>query len=274
MAESTTTHRGFTEALAAPGFDSPGTPTPWGRCFLVDGGEEAPLPLLQITGKDFTLNGTIKYVGPMGLDNFSDISDEMKEEARRTDGAELGKSDLASVPQFLRWFVGPYGRHTPAALIHDGLIVGSTPNAGVLKNDVASDRFFRFMLREVKVPFTKRWIMWAATAMRSRWAVGGLRQASVVVWAILAVVGISAAVAAIAALIGGGDLPGDAEEGAVLLAALVLPLVASSLWGRQWGAGVVAAAAAAWLLPPTLIASVGYLVYWLIERGLRVFGIE
>ena len=81
------------------------------------------------------------------------------------------ESDLASVPPFLRWFTDPYGAYTPAALIHDKLIT-KQPNGGPLKDDAASDRFFRFMLDSVGVPFFKRWIMWADVALRTRYAVG------------------------------------------------------------------------------------------------------
>ncbi len=274
MADPASTQNRFRGALVAPGGDDPSAEMPWGDCFEVDGDNGAAIPLLQITGKDFLIGGTIRYTGDMGLDGFDDITDEMKEQARTIDTAGLGKSDLASVPQFLRWFVGPYGRHTPAALIHDNLIEGSTPNGGVLQNDSASDRYFRFMLDSVEVPFTKRWIMWAATAMRTRWAVGGYRRALMVLWGLLAVIGISAAVMATVALVGGGDLPADAEEVPVLIGAIVLALVSGALFGKQWGAGVVAATAAPWLLPPTIIAVVGYLVYWVIERLLRAFGIE
>ena len=101
-----------------------------------------------------------------------------------------------------------------------------------------------------------------------------LRMAHALPWGLLAVIGISAAVMATVALVGGGDLPADAEEVPVLIGAIVLALVSGALFGKQWGAGVVAATAAPWLLPPTIIAVVGYLVYWVIERLLRAFGIE
>lgn len=262
--------RSFREALAAPGFDSPSAQTPWGEVFLIDDSADEPIPLQQWTGKDFRLTGTLEYTGEMGLDRKShrDIDEATKRAARRVSGAELGETDLASVPLFLRWFTGPYGRHTPAALIHDHLIIGGAPNGGTLGNDAASDRYFRFMLKAVGVPPIKRWIMWAATAFRTRWAVGGLRRASVVVWVLLAAMGITAAVAASVALISGGDLPSDADEWAVLGAALLLAVAASALWGEQAGAGLVAAGAALWLLPPTIIAALGYGVYWLFERVL------
>jgi hypothetical protein len=43
--------------------------------------------------------------------------------------------------------------------------------------------------------------------------------------------------------------------------------VAAGLWGRQYGAGIIAAIAAPWLLPPTVLAVIGYGVYVVIERA-------
>ena len=63
---------------------------------------------------------------------------------------------------------------------------------GPLESDALSDRFFREMMRCAGVRFLKRWIMWAAVALRTRWAAGGVRQAAVVVWGVLAAAGISA----------------------------------------------------------------------------------
>lgn len=259
------------EAIAAPGGDSPVTPTPWGESFLVDGKKNEPIRLAQVTAKDFALCGTIDYVGDMGLDgpSYSDITGAMRQEARHLDGATLGTSDLASVPRFVRWFENTYGRHTPAALIHDNLI-GSTPNGGPLHSDTASDRFFRYMLASVGVPFFKRWIMWAAVAFRTRWAVGGWRRLSVLVWVVLASAGIAALVWAIVAIATGGDGPGGLNRWALFGGSLVAPLIAGVLWGKQWGASLVTAVAAPFVLPPAAIASVGYAIYWILERVARL----
>ncbi len=273
MRDSASERCSFIEGLAAPGGDNPSTRTPWGKSFLINGVEDAPIPLEQVTGKDFTFTGTLEFKGDMGLDD-SGIDQDKLDAARKLVGEQLGVTDLASIPAFVRWFVGPYGRHTPAALIHDDLIISKRPNEGTLGSDIASDRYWRYMLKAVGVPWIKRWIMWTATALRTRWAIGGVRRATVVLWVVLAIAGITSAIWSSIALITDSTLPGTTEPGGVLVIALVLPVVASALWGKQYGAGLVAAGAAIWLLPPVIIAAAGYLVYWLLERIIRLFGLE
>jgi hypothetical protein len=164
-----TTNGSLADAIAAPGGDSRDEVIPWGGAFLVNGHPDSPIELDQYTAKDFVFVGTLSFLGDMGLDEkkYPKITEEMKQKARALDGSLLGQSDLASVPRFLRWFELPYGRHTPAALIHDGLIFDGKPNKGALGSDTAADRYFRYMLAAVGVPFFKRWIMWAAVALRT-----------------------------------------------------------------------------------------------------------
>ena len=54
--------------------------------------------------------------------------------------------------------------------------------------------------------------------------------------------------------------------------AAVLPFVASVLWGRQYGAGLVAALSAPWLLPPSVLAVLGYWVYRELESLTKHIG--
>src|SRR5262245_3236097 len=264
------------DAITAPGGDRRDEVIPWGGAFLIDGHPNAPIELDQYTAKDFVFVGTLRFVGDMGLDEstYPKITAAMKEMARGLDGARLQRTDLASIPRFLRWFELPYGRHTPAALIHDGLIVGGSPNSGDLRSDTASDRYFRYMLAAVDVPCFKRWIMWAAVALRTRWAVGGWRRLSVVVWVLLAALGIVALVTASWAIASGGASPGDVNEWALLAGALGAPLVAGVLWGKQWGASLVIAVAAPFLLPPAAIAAAGYAIYWVLEWLGRKLGLS
>ena len=180
-------------------------------------------------------------------------------------GTSADESDLASIPAFMRWFVNTYGLHTLAALLHDNLIV-SKPNDGPLKSDALSDRFFREMMRCAGVRCLKRWIMWAAVALRTRWAAGGARQASVIVWGLLAMVGIGAFVWSIGAFFG---WPHVIAPEWMLPIAIVSPLVVAPLWGKQFGASLVAAVAALWILPPALLGAIGYVVYLLLEAGAR-----
>jgi Protein of unknown function (DUF1353) len=275
MATDTTTDS-IEDLIAAPGGDSKDEVIPWGDAFLIDEHPNAPIELDQYTAKDFVFVGTLRFVGDMGLDQkrYPKITAAMKEKARKLDGSLLGRSDLASIPRFLRWFELPYGRHTPAALIHDGLIFGGTPNRGHLGSDTASDRYFRYMLAAVGVPFFKRWIMWSAVALRTRWAVGGWRRLSVVVWVVLAALGIVASGTAAWAIVSGGGAPGDVNEWALLVGALVAPLVAGVLWGKQWGASLVTAVAAPFLLPPAAIGAVGYAIYWVLEWLGRKVGLS
>jgi hypothetical protein len=172
-------------------------------------------------------------------------------------------TDMASVPRYMRWFESSYGAHTLAAIIHDNLIVGE-PNAGALGSDTLADRFFREMMRSAGVPCFKRWIMWTAVALRSRWAAGGTRRFSVIAWIFLAIVGIASLVWGVGAALFDWSRPVDTAV--LLLVALLLPFAAAPLWGKQYGAGLVAAIAALWILPAAILAGLGYLTYIILER--------
>jgi len=180
-------------------------------------------------------------------------------------------TDLASIPRYMRWFESSYGAHTLAAIIHDDLIV-ETPNGGPLEDDTLSDRFFRQMMKSAGVPWLKRWIMWSAVALRSRWAVGGIRRLSVLVWIVLSALGITSFVWGVGSVTLGWG--GPADTWALLVAAGLLPFAAAALWGKQYGAGIVAAIAALWILPAAALAGVGYLVYLGLERIADVIGVD
>ncbi len=186
----------------------------------------------------------------------------MLDQARTHTAAQL-YTDLASVPQFMLWFEPRYGRHTLAAILHDDLI-RPRPNDGPLRSDTLSDSFFRDMMGVAGTPLFKRWLMWAAVASRSRWAAGGLRRVSLLVWAVTAGAGLAATFLAIAgafASLGGGlDRPVLA-----FVVAAVLPFPAGLLWGRQYGASLVSAAAGLWLVPAAVIVVIGLAVYRLSE---------
>ena len=121
------------------------------------------------------------------------------------------------------------------------------------------------------MPWLKRWIMWSAVALRSRWAVGGIRRLSVLVWLLLSATGIASFVWAVGSATLSWD--GPVDTWALLLTALVLPFAAAFLWGKQYGAGIVAAIAALWILPAAALAGVGYLVYLGLERGADLIGL-
>jgi hypothetical protein len=72
-------------------------------------------------------------------------------------------TDFASVPRIFIWFLPRYGRYTKAAILHDYLWEEKVPK-GMSRID--ADGLFRQAMRELNVPFLRRWIMWAAV----RWA--------------------------------------------------------------------------------------------------------
>jgi hypothetical protein len=193
------------------------------------------------------------------------------DDARTFTPSTENPTDLASIPRFLRWFENPYGVHTLAATIHDELIV-PVPNGGALGSDTLADRFFRQMLATAGVPWLKRWLMWAAVALRSRWAAGGYRRASVVAWLALATAGIAAFAWGAGASSGIWDPP--VPTAVLLTGAVVLPVLAAPLWGKQAGAALVAAVGAAWILPPAIFGGIGYLVYRVLERVAGSLGLR
>lgn len=254
--------------------DQPAVSLRWHSAYEVSGVNGSFIPLRQINAKEFKLPDevSLRYLKATGLEKY--VSDrrfgkrrhkltvKQLEDVRTVRGRDVEPFDLASVPGPLRWFVRAYGDHTAAAIFHDHLI----PSAGTAPEipEVYADRYFRFQLGAVGVPRLKRYVMWTATAMRTRWAAKGRRRAMVVAWALLAVAGILALLASIADMAWGTGVPWLPAE-TWLVGSLITPSIASSLWGRQYGAGIVAAIGALWMLPPAILAAAGWLVYWVLE---------
>ena len=143
------------------------------------------------------------------------------------------------------------------------------PNAGTLGSDTVADTMFREMMKSAGVPWLKRWIMWCAVALRTRWAAGGVRRLSLIAWLVLAITGIASFVSAMGTWVfGWGSV---IDPGWLLVIALALPFASARLWGKQWGASLVAAVAALWIIPAAAFALVGFGVYlaleWLARRA-------
>lgn len=68
-------------------------------------------------------------------------------------------TDFASVPRFLRWLVPAFGVYTLATILHDWfcrlLRKGESP---VSARD--ADAIFRRVMREYRVSFVTRWVVW------------------------------------------------------------------------------------------------------------------
>jgi hypothetical protein len=225
---------------------------PWARSFQIDGDQSGHIVLKQMDSKGFQLVSTITYIGDeTGLEGKLDsvIIDAL----RWVSLERLRDTDLTSVPLPLRWLVSNYGVHTPAALIHDWMIDEGPPVVGGLTPQYA-DRYFRFMLRDLKVRWIRRWMMWAAVAFRTRWKTGRRNKALLGTWVIAALAGMGAFVS--------GFFIGNPL---VVVLAGIAPFVFALLWGRQYGAGIVASYNAPWVLPPTVVGAIGYGIYTLLE---------
>jgi hypothetical protein len=72
-------------------------------------------------------------------------------------------TDFASVPRVFVWFIPRYGRYTKAAILHDYLCSVAVPAGRISRID--ADGIFRQAMRELGVPFLRRWIMWAAVRL-------------------------------------------------------------------------------------------------------------
>ena len=73
-------------------------------------------------------------------------------------------TDFASVPRPFVWLLPRYGRWTKAAVLHDYLWDLSRKNQ-FRKHD--ADGIFNRALRELGVPYLRRWLMWAAVRVGS-----------------------------------------------------------------------------------------------------------
>ena len=69
-------------------------------------------------------------------------------------------TDFASVPRVFVWFLPRYGRYTKAAILHD-FLWRERASKGTL-DYVDADGTFRRAMRQLGVPFLRRWIMWSA----------------------------------------------------------------------------------------------------------------
>ncbi len=239
-----------------------GKDAPWKKTFTITAEGDDPrcpdgIVLEQIASKEFILRSTVHFKGTTGLEGR--IPDAELSVIRTVSPLTIGGStDLASVPTPLQWLVSRYGVHTPAALIHDRFIGMSKDQRTCAKveslTDAYTDRYFRFMLEALEVRWLRRWMMWAAVAMRTRWASGWPKRIMMIVWLLASVTGIGVAIAGIAT-----------GNWWWVIASSVAPLLFALLWDRQYGAGLVAAYTAIWVLPPTVLGAIGYGIYRLLE---------
>jgi hypothetical protein len=82
-------------------------------------------------------------------------------------------TDFASVPRVFVWFLPRYGKYTLAAVLHDHLW-RNVVRSGAM-DYIDADGIFRRAMRELGVPFARRWIMWAAVRWGALAKPNGLR---------------------------------------------------------------------------------------------------
>ncbi len=83
-------------------------------------------------------------------------------------------TDFASVPRVFVWLLPRYGQWTQSAILHD-FLWDLARTTGFNKAD--ADGIFNRSMRELGVPFLRRWIMWAAVRFAAgprSWIEGGL----------------------------------------------------------------------------------------------------
>ena len=85
---------------------------------------------------------------------------------------EDNTTDLASIPAIVTWLVPRDGRHTPAAVLHDALIGGRDgvdyiASDGQDVTDRHADYLFREAMSGLGVAWLRKWMMWAAVALRT-----------------------------------------------------------------------------------------------------------
>jgi hypothetical protein len=164
-------------------------------------------------------------------------------------------TDLASVPQWLWWFIASYGRHTRPALLHDYLV--DQPN--IVKRRGA-DHAFRVALDESGVGFVRSWLMWTAVSFATWLRTGWLRLA-LVIFALY----FAAFAASIIYWVSGGSwswLGNWAWLGAHPWAPTLAIGLAGFLWGHRWPFTILAVAV---LLAPTVYAWAATLLVNLID---------
>jgi uncharacterized protein DUF1353 len=76
------------------------------------------------------------------------------------------ETDFASVPTLFQWLIPRSGRYTKAAVLHDHLWRHGH-ELGIPRSD--ADGVFRRAMAELRVPFLRRWVMWAAVRWPSLW---------------------------------------------------------------------------------------------------------
>ncbi|MEY2478040.1 MAG: hypothetical protein QOG87_3355 [Actinomycetota bacterium] len=230
----------------------------------------AEVLLRQIDATTFALVQPFRYADDQGR-RFNVVEDDV--------------SDLASVPRFLTWLVPRYGRHTLAALLHDHLqpekaaeegsaVTARTPSSpeDPKPTSEVADAIFRDAMGQTGVPFSRRWLMWSAVALRTEWNRKGLRRARVVGWVavFLPTAVLLWPAVAMRFVTNSGWRALGLGAAAFVGAALVPTLLAFPVWWKQWRIGALSGAALLYFSVQMVLVSIALGLYlgfeWLIEQ--------
>ena len=198
----------------------------------------------QIDDKEFRIPATFGFqYNPTG------------EAPIRVTPESLPCTDFASIPRYMSWLVSRHGRHTPAALVHDQLVVDDVS----FEDRTTADRRFLQMMDALEVPPVLSRVMWSAVTIATRVKGTVWSKFGIAAWALAALVGMTALVWGVATV-----------TPWAVAAAVVLPIVAAGCWGKQFWAGVVAGYALPVVAIPAVASLVGYWLYWAIEKMVKV----
>jgi hypothetical protein len=223
--------------------------------------------LRQVTTNAFSLEE------PFSFDRAGDDGVHVDVEPRH-----LQSTDLASIPGLLRWFVPRYGRHTLAALMHDQLVKSGVDNPAEIPDRRSADKLFYTSMADLDVGLVRRQIMWAAVTLRTRWGTPWLRpdggygwfaRVGLLGWLLAAILGISSFWVGTLSLFGVGGV----SVPAALVIAVLLPLFAMWLWGRDWQQGLVATYGLVIVVLPSVLAAIFYRIYSLAEAVVSILPI-
>jgi Protein of unknown function (DUF1353) len=242
------------------GDPSTGTPDEWTGPFSKKYSDRsAEVVVRQVGPATFKLREPFKYV----------------DRGRRFDVPMEDISDFASVPSFLTWLIPRYGRHTLAALLHDHLQDHLSQTGRDLSEDpelVTSDQadtIFRQAMHYSRVPYIRRWVMWAAVSLRTVFKSGFPGKAAVGIWVLFfTLLGLAWPISLIYTIT---SEKSDWKIGLILTgAAILLPFILCWLWIRRWRLGLVSGLALAVVPFPcvsaVVVGGLYFLTEWIAER--------
>jgi hypothetical protein len=218
----------------------------------VDRAQPGRFVLRQIDDDTFALGEPIWFTRPKGMRGGVGPAIVL-------DPRWLQRTDLASIPGYLGWFARRHGRHTPAALLHDVLIPDRSgwpddlPEDWRLPPDQA-DLLFRELLIACGVPLVRSHVMWAGVTLRTRMASRPWGRIGLLAWFAAALGGTAVLIYALATL-----------TWWLVAVAVLAPIPAAALWGRQYMAGLTAGYAFWLVVAGSMPAFLAYKVYQGIE---------